>query len=103
VRARGHTRWSSGAWPDSDLGPSLARGEDSPEMWGPPVSERKGEAGREAGAWGRSGPGNDQLDRVVEREEERRGRPRLGRVGGRMGRWAGPAGPGHEEKRKGKK
>jgi hypothetical protein len=38
---RGAERWS-GAWPDSDLGPSLARGEDGPDRWGPPISERKG-------------------------------------------------------------
>jgi hypothetical protein len=38
-------------------GPSLARGEDGPDMWGPPVTERKGEAGREAGARGKVGRG----------------------------------------------
>jgi hypothetical protein len=35
-------RSGAGAWPDSDLDPSLARGEDGPGRWGPCVSERKG-------------------------------------------------------------
>jgi hypothetical protein len=34
------------------------------------------------------------------KEEERRGRPRLGRAEGWKGRWAGPAGLGHKEKKK---
>jgi hypothetical protein len=103
VWAHGPTRQSSSTWSDSDSGWSLARGEDGPDLWGLPVSERKGEAGREAGARGRSEPRKDPLGRAVEREEERRGRPRLGRTGARKGRWAGPAGLGHKEKKKGKK
>jgi hypothetical protein len=42
--------------PDSNLSPSLARGEEDPDRWGPPVSERRGN-GRGSRPRGGIGPG----------------------------------------------
>jgi hypothetical protein len=61
MRARGsHGTDGAGCRPDSNLSPSLARGEDDPNRWGSPVSERMGK-GRGSRPRGRTRLGKGKL------------------------------------------
>jgi hypothetical protein len=79
VRSRGpRGKDGTGCRPDSNSSPSLARGEDDPDRWGSPVSEKRGK-GR--GSRQRGGERKEELGWTYTGEEKGKKEGRLGRAG----------------------
>jgi hypothetical protein len=101
MRARGpRGAYGTVCRPDLNSSPSLARGENDPDRWGPPISERMGK-GRGSRLCERFGLRRERLSRAEGRRKEGAG---LGCAGGkRKGErpgWAGPQGGKERGKRK---